>query len=190
MINAFINERYYLAMPNNISTILRKIVLLAMIVSASATLPPVKEGIAQSTDNRLRTQFTGLNKCLDIINDGENNKLIMAKCGNFSGQFWSIQPTQSRGYYRLRTKFTGSNKCLDIINDGENNKLIMAKCGNFSGQFWSIQPTQSRGYYRLRTQFTESNKCLDIINDGDNNKLIMAKCGNFSGQLWNLSSGL
>ncbi|MEH2105748.1 RICIN domain-containing protein, partial [Nostoc sp.] len=145
-------------MPNHLNTILSKVVLLAMIFSASATLPPVKEGIAQSTDNRLRTQFTGSNKCLDIINDGVNNKPVMAQCGNFSGQLWSIQPTESRGYYRLQTQFTGSTKCLDIINDGVNNKPVMAKCGNFSGQLWSIQPTESRGYYRLQTQFTGSTK--------------------------------
>ncbi|QFS45129.1 RICIN domain-containing protein [Nostoc sphaeroides] len=125
-------------MPNNHSTILSKIVLLAMIVSASATLPPIKEVTAQSSDNRLRTQFTGPNKCLDIINDGVNNKPIMAKCGNFSGQLWSIETAGSPGYYRLRTQFTGADKCLDIINDGINNKPVMAKCGKFSGQLWNL----------------------------------------------------
>lgn len=84
----------------------------------------------------LQTQFTGSNKCLDIVNDGKNNQLTMADCGNFSGQFWSIagQP----GSYRLQTQFTGKNKCLDIVNDGTNNRLIMADCGNFSGQMWTI----------------------------------------------------
>ncbi|AUB38041.1 Ricin B, lectin domain [Nostoc flagelliforme CCNUN1] len=125
-------------MPNNLSTILKKIVLLAMIVSASVTLPLVKEATAQSTDYRLRTQFTGSNKCLDIINDGINNKPVMAECGNFSGQLWSIETAGSPGYYRLRTQFTGADKCLDIINDGINNKPVIAKCGNFSGQLWNL----------------------------------------------------
>ena len=131
----------------------------------------------------LQTQFTGSNKCLDIVNDGKNNQLTMADCGNFSGQFWSIQAA-GQGSYRLQTQFTGNNKCLDIVNDGKNNQLTMADCGNFSGQFWSIagQP----GSYRLQTQFTGKNKCLDIVNDGTNNRLIMADCGNFSGQMWTI----
>jgi hypothetical protein len=41
---------------------------------------------------RLRTQFTGQMKCLDIINDGQNNKPTMAACGNFTGQMWTITP--------------------------------------------------------------------------------------------------
>ena len=40
---------------------------------------------------QLRTMFTGQNKCLDIVNDGKNNRLQMADCGNYSGQFWSIR---------------------------------------------------------------------------------------------------
>jgi allophanate hydrolase subunit 2 len=87
---------------------------------------------------RLQTQFTGKNKCLDIVNDGNNNQLTMADCGNYSGQFWSIKPTGDRGSYRLQTQFTGKNKCLDIVNDGDNNQLTMADCGNYSGQFWKI----------------------------------------------------
>lgn len=61
----------------------------------------------------------------------------MADCGNYSGQFWSIQPAAD-GFYRFRTMFTEENKCLDIVNDGVNNKLVMADCGNYSGQFWQF----------------------------------------------------
>ena len=163
-------------------------IFLAVTFPVFMLLPLSKEANAQTSDSQLKTQFTGENKCLDIINDGENNKPTMADCGNFSGQFWSVERTKTRGYYRLRTQFTGKNKCLDIINDGENNKPTMADCGNFSGQFWSVERTKTRGYYRLRTQFTGKNKCLDIINDGENNKPTMADCGNFSGQFWNFSN--
>jgi hypothetical protein len=62
----------------------------------------------------------------------------MADCGNFTGQFWKIQPTNTLGIYRFRTQFTGNNKCLDVINDGTNNRLTMANCGNFTGQLWRI----------------------------------------------------
>ena len=43
-----------------------------------------------TTNYRLKTMFTGSNKCLDIINDSQDNKPIMANCGNYSGQFWQI----------------------------------------------------------------------------------------------------
>ena len=42
---------------------------------------------------RLRTQFTGQTKCLDIVNDGQNNKPTMAACGNFTGQMWTLRPS-------------------------------------------------------------------------------------------------
>ncbi|MEM6425876.1 MAG: RICIN domain-containing protein [Cyanobacteria bacterium P01_D01_bin.128] len=142
--------------------------------------------IAQSNSQQLQTRFTGANKCLDIVNDGFNNQLIMADCGNYSGQFWSFDSDGTPpGTYRLRTQFTGANKCLDIVNDGFNNQLIMADCGNYSGQFWSFDSDGTPpGTYRFRTQFTGANKCLDIVNDGFNNQLIMADCGNYSGQFW------
>jgi Ricin-type beta-trefoil lectin domain len=132
----------------------------------------------------LKTNFTGDGKCLDVVNDGTNNKLQMADCGNFSGQFWNAGSSNVRGYVRLRNQFTGSNKCLDVVNDGTNNQLQMADCGNFSGQVWSIVRIKKTGFYRMRNQFTGSNKCLDIVNDGTNNQLQMADCGNFSGQNW------
>jgi hypothetical protein len=158
------------------------IVLPVVLVSLLAN-----EADAQSRRNRLRTMFTGTGKCLDIINDGDNDKLTMANCGNYSGQSWNIEPAQERGYSRLRTTFTGADKCLDIVNDGENNKLTMADCGNYTGQFWKIEPSDERGYSRLRTMFTGADKCLDIINDGKNNKLTMSDCGNYTGQFWSIT---
>ncbi len=165
-------------------------IFLAVISPLFVILPTVPGAIAQSSSYRLKTQFTGDNKCLDIINDGENNKPIMADCGNYSGQLWQVERTKQSGYYRLKTQFTGKAKCLDIINDGENNKPTMADCGNYSGQFWKIERTKQSGYSRFKTQFTGENKCLDIINDGKNNKPTMADCGNYSGQFWKTPKGI
>ncbi|AFY96168.1 RICIN domain-containing protein [Chamaesiphon minutus] len=145
----------------------------------------------QPISSRARTSsltnlFTGRDKCLDIINDGRNDRVTMAECGNFTGQQWTLSPSRANSdTYRLTTQFTGTNKCLDIINDGRNNRLTMATCGNFSGQFWKLSPSnKNSGTYRLTTQFTGASKCLDIINDGTNNRLTMAQCGDFSGQYW------
>jgi hypothetical protein len=136
---------------------------------------------------RLRTEFTGLAKCLDIVNDGYNNRLAMATCGDYSGQKWTIEPDETAGYWRLQTEFTGPGKCLDIVNNGANNQLTMATCGDYSGQRWTIEPIANTGYARLRTAFTGRRKCLDIVNDGSNNRLTMATCGDVTGQMWKIA---
>src|SRR5580698_1994151 len=81
---------------------------------------------------RMRTAFTGHAKCLDIVNDGWNNRVTMASCGYYSGQAWIVEPNGIPGHWRLRTEFTGHGKCLDIVNDGTNNRLTMATCGNYT----------------------------------------------------------
>jgi TIR domain/Ricin-type beta-trefoil lectin domain len=151
------------------------------------TTPKVTSAPSDGAPIRLRTNFTGADKCLDIINDGQNNKPTMATCGNFAGQMWTIAPTAMAGVFKLQTLFTGSGKCLDIKNDGENNKPTMAACGNFTGQMWTIAPAATSGVFKLKAQFTGPGKCLDVINDGENNKPTMAACGNFTGQLWDMS---
>jgi len=132
----------------------------------------------------LRNHFTGSASCLDIVNDGQNDKLRLAPCGNFSGQHWFVA-RQPDGTFQLWTEFTGQGRCLDIINDGENNRLHMAPCGNFTGQQWII--ISENNNLRLKTRFTGPSNCLDVVNDGKNDKVRMATCGNFSGQLWNLT---
>jgi Ricin-type beta-trefoil lectin domain len=128
----------------------------------------------------LKNDFTGSGKCVDIINDGANNKLNMTDCASVTGQFWNFSVLKLSGgeVLQLRNQFSGPGKCLDIVNDGANNKLIMANCGNFTGQFWNFRNS------RLTNNFSGAGKCLDIVNDGTNNKLVMANCGNFTGQKW------
>lgn len=133
---------------------------------------------------RLRTAFTGPNACLDVVNDGRNNRLQMAACGNYSGQAWTLQPADTAGHYRLTNAFTGSARCLDIVNDGANDRVQMADCGNYSGQMWRLDRTHHPWQVRLRTMFTGPRRCLDIVNDGRNNQLRMADCGDYSGQFW------
>jgi hypothetical protein len=101
--------------------------LFGIQASASATPSPTY---------RFTNDFSKSSKgdplCLDIINDGKNNKLIMSPCGNYSGQQWTYQNN------KLQNNFSGQQSCLDIVNDGENNKLIMSPCGNYSGQQWHM----------------------------------------------------
>jgi uncharacterized membrane protein len=142
--------------------------------------------------NRFRNTLTGANKCLDIVNDGENNKLTMVTCGNFAGQRWSITANKtSPQNYRLQTPLAGENKCLDVVNDGENNQLIMATCGSSAGQLWSITANKTNpeysGYSRLRNTLTGESKCLDIINDGRKDRLTMSPCAKVAGQNWRIT---
>jgi uncharacterized membrane protein len=160
----------------------RKLAALAVpSILALALLPA--PAFAQAGKHHLRNEFTGQAKCLDIVNDGQNDRLQMADCGNFTGQAWHITRSGNGDTFRLTTDFTGTGKCLDIVNDGKNNRLRMANCGNYSGQFWSMQRVD-KNRFRMKTLFTGEGKCLDVVNDGRNTRLQMANCGNFSGQYW------
>jgi Ricin-type beta-trefoil lectin domain len=147
---------------------------------------------AQVKQNRLRNTLTGADTCLDILEDGKNNRLIMAKCANVAGQRWSLTASEKNPQaYQLQTPFTGMDKCLSIINDGVNDKLIMAKCGSLPGQLWSISPSKTiptpSGYYFLTNDLTGANNCLNVLNDGRNNRLTMTNCNNIPGQSWRIT---
>jgi Ricin-type beta-trefoil lectin domain len=147
---------------------------------------------AQVKQNQFRNTLTGANTCLDIIEDGKNNRLIMAKCANVAGQRWSLTASKKNPQaYQLQTPFTGTDKCLNIINDGVNDKLIMAKCAILPGQLWTILPSPTipspSGYYFLKNNLTGANNCLNVLNDGRNNRLTMAKCDSISGQSWKIT---
>ena len=147
---------------------------------------------AQVKQNRLRNTLTGTGSCLDIINDGDNNKLTMARCANVSGQRWSLTASETNPQaYRLQTPFTGTDNCLTTIDDGNNNRLTIAQCSDAPGQLWSITPSNanpgSSGYSNLRNELAGADKCLKVINDGRNNKLTMATCSNVAGQSWRIT---
>ncbi len=147
---------------------------------------------AQVKQNRLRNTLTGAGYCLDIINDGDNNKLTMARCANVAGQRWSLTASETNPQtYRLQTPLTGTDKCLATIDDGNNNRITIAQCSDAPGQLWSIIPSNANpgysGYSSLRNELTGADKCLKVINDGRNNKLTMAKCSNVAGQSWRIT---
>jgi len=86
---------------------------------------------------RLRTVFTGENKCLDIVNDAQKNKLVMAPCGNYTGQMWKISLAGPDGLAQFRTKFTGPTSCLQLFEDADRYaKMRMAPCGDANTQQW------------------------------------------------------
>lgn len=160
---------------------------IAAAIFTAALAFPVTGAHAQSY-HRLSNLFTGTAKCVDIINDGANNKLTVVNCGNYSGQAWYTTAVSGHpGYYKIQNAFDGPNKCLDIVNDGIDNKLIMNSCGNYSGQYWAITTLGNNSVVQLnqlRTLFTGPSKCLDIVNNGTDNQVVMNPCGNYWGQEW------
>ncbi len=136
---------------------------------------------------RLTTMWQGDEKSLDVVNDGNNNRLWLNATVSSSGQFWKLTPLHD-GYFRLTSDLLGDGKSLDIINDGQNNNTpTMANTGNYSGQYWKISPL-GNGYYRLTTNWQGDAKSLDIVNDGqNNNRPILSNTGDYTGQYWKLT---
>lgn len=167
-----------------------KIFFLLVIILSSMNFTPI-EVTAQSVKilpnyyYRLTTQWQGDNKSLDIVSDGQNDKLILAQTGNYDGQLWRFTAL-GNGYYRLTTKSQGDGKSLDILNDANKNRPILARTADHSRQKWKITP-MGNGYYRLTTQGQGDSKSLDIINDNSKNKPILANTTNASGQMWKIS---
>lgn len=167
----------------------KQIVLVFAVLSGSLTAGEVN---AQSEQNRLRNSLTGADRCLDIVRDGKNNRMTMAKCANVAGQRWSLVASETNSQaYRLQTPFTGTDKCLGIIDDRQNNRVRMGECNNTSRQLWSIAPSKANpnysGYYVMKNMLAGADKCLEIINDGRNNRVRMSKCSNISAQSWRIT---
>lgn len=133
----------------------------------------------------LTTKWQGRGKALDVINDGDNDKLILESVANVSGQAWKFT-SLGGGYYRLTNQWQGEEKALDIVNDGTNNQLQMANSADVSGQAWKLTDL-GNGYYRLTNQWLGEGKSLDVVNDGRNNQLQMANTANSTGQWWKIT---
>ncbi|CAF1407007.1 unnamed protein product, partial [Rotaria sp. Silwood1] len=74
---------------------------------------------------RFTTQWQGDGKSLGVVNDGiNNNQLILATSGYYSGQYWKIT-SLSNGYFRLTTLWQGDGKSLGVRLDGINNDQLL-----------------------------------------------------------------
>jgi hypothetical protein len=100
---------------------------------------------AHAQSSHLWNEGAGSGQCLDIVNDGTKDKLRVTGCGDFSGQAWTLLPTDEPGYYRLQTAFTGAASCLDVINDGVNDRVRMSSCANVTGQHWELARLRGPG---------------------------------------------
>jgi len=137
---------------------------------------------------RLTTQWQGESKSLDIINNGENNRLKLANTKNVSSQYWQII-SLGNGYFRFTNKWLGQEKSIDLLQEGNYYIPQIAGTGNFSGQNWKLSKVDgSDEFFRLSTMWQGDGLALDIVNDGEkNNKPRLSNVGNYSGQFWKLT---
>jgi hypothetical protein len=106
------------------------------------TAPPVSAAFDARCYYRLTTLWQGDGMSLDILYDGKaNNVPILARSGNYDGQFWKLTP-EANGFYRLTTQAQGDALSLDSVNDSTANNIpILSKTGcNDSGQLWKVTP--------------------------------------------------
>lgn len=91
---------------------------------------------------KFSNQFNGQTMCLDVVNGGpRNNYVHMMPCaGDWTGQYWKVEPIGSGRQYRLTTKWRGTGMCMDVVNGGpDNNDVRLAPCGNYTGQMWTYR---------------------------------------------------
>jgi hypothetical protein len=138
-------------------------------------------GAAQAQSSHLWNDGAGSGQCLDIVNDGANDKLTVAGCGDFSGQAWTLLATDVPGRYRLQTDFTGAAGCLDVINDGVNDRVRMTSCANVTGQHWALIMLRGPGRaFQLTNGFTGPSRCLEATGEG----VRLRSCDRSPAQRW------
>jgi hypothetical protein len=112
---------------------------------------------------RLRNNYSGRNRALDVVNDGRDYALKMAPVGDYSGQFWYFVRL-GHNVYNIRCRFLGDAYSLDIFNDGTNDKPHMAKTNDVTGQRWHFLHL-SDGTFRLYNDFSGNRRFLDVYRD-------------------------
>ncbi len=130
---------------------------------------------------RMTTALDEQETSLDVINDGQNNKVKMAATSNVTGQSWEITPIGKTGYYRLTTQWQGKGKALDVINDGKNDQVWLAPTEDVTGQYWMLTDIGD-GYYTISNKW-QKEKFLTASPDGS---VRLLKMGNDLGQSWKI----
>jgi hypothetical protein len=133
---------------------------------------------------RLRNEFIGDTRSLDVTNDGTNTP-ILAETANVTGQAWRLT-LLSNGSYRLTNQFLGVGQALALADDGVNTTLVMRPSAGTSSQSWILTPLGD-GLYRLTNELTGSVRSLDATGNVINPQIAMRDTDNSSGQFWKLS---
>jgi len=139
---------------------------------------------------RLTTLFQGPNVAMDVINDGNNNRMIMTQAGPYTGQYWKFTPFPGYpGYYRISCMWQGENLPVDVINGGpDDNHIILSPIGPYSGQAWQITEIPSApGHVRFTCIFRGPGYSLEGFGGTTQDRPRLDPTGNFTGQAWRLT---
>jgi len=164
--------------------------ILAHKASRTCLSQPTRQDPNPAVFYRLTNQFQGPGLSLDVINDGNNNRMIMAPTGLFTGQYWRFTPApELPGTYRISCQWQGPNLPMDVINGGpDNNQPILAPIGAFTGQFWTLTDVpQAPGHVSLTTEFRGPNLALEGAGGATGNRPVLATFGPYTGQIWLLT---
>jgi hypothetical protein len=122
--------------------------------------------------------------CLDIVQDGRNNKLIMNPCdyASTTGQQWIKIPSNNvEGTFNIKNYYSGLDKCLDS-DTSTTNGLIMKDCDNTSTtQSWTLSKYQDSAFKKINNS---SGKSIDILNDDENTLVLNDTTDSREGQIW------
>jgi hypothetical protein len=151
----------------------RVLFTLALVFGVTAT--------AHAQSSHLWNDGAGSGQCLDIVNDGVNDKLTVVACGEYSGQAWTLVAGETPDHYKLQADFTGADRCLDVINDGANDHIRMTSCAFVTGQEWELSRRRGQGrFFQLTNSFTGPGRCLAATEEG----LRLRSCDGSPGQKW------
>jgi hypothetical protein len=96
---------------------------------------------------RIHSRFRGSDKSLDVINDADqqSTRLHMIATGNWSGQYWRIEPWEgltrnATTAMRMSNMFTGHQAVLGLTDDPTQPRLSPE--GDRTLQGWLLQPLQ------------------------------------------------
>lgn len=152
--------------------------LVVWLLAAPALSQSLEEGTY-----RLTTKWLGAQKALDVVNDGTDSQVYLAKTQeNLSGQQWKLTPA-GNGYFRITSKWLGVERSLEAANTVTRDTIRLAATANVTGQLWKIERLRG-SYYRLTTKWLGPDRSLDVVNDSDNSSLTLAETSNVAGQFW------
>jgi hypothetical protein len=90
-------------------------------------------GAAHAQSSHLWNEGAGSGQCLDIVNDGVNDRVQMASCTDVTGQYWELTRLRGPGRtFQLTNRFTGPSYCLEATGEG----LRLRACDRSPGQHW------------------------------------------------------
>lgn len=111
-------------------------------------LPQIDESAFYQLRNFAFAQ-SGQDLCTDIVNGGsQDNQLMTAPCGNYTGQFWKFSGVQTEyrelATYRMTTQFRGEDMCLTVQGSLDLHEVLLTPCTDPAdpSQTFAVMPTK------------------------------------------------